>query len=41
MSCYIKIDVCNCTGAEIDLVAPETGNYTLTFRYLKIGRAHV
>ena len=34
MSCYTKIDVCNCTGAEIDLVAPETGNYTLTFRYL-------
>lgn len=34
MSCYTKIDVCNCTGAEIDLIAPETGNYTLTFRYL-------
>jgi hypothetical protein len=34
MSCFTKIDVCNCTGAEIDLIAPENGNYTLTFRYL-------
>jgi len=34
MSCYTKIDVCNCTNSEIDLISPATDTYTLTFRYL-------
>lgn len=34
MSCFDKIDVCCCEGAEIDLTSPATDTYTLKFKYL-------
>ena len=34
MSCFEKIDVCCCEGAEIDLTSPATDTYTLKFKYL-------